>query len=41
MVLKFEMEFPDELKAAIYTQENLKNWIETLVTSITKNGEKF
>jgi hypothetical protein len=38
---KFETEFPGELKETGYTREDLKNWIETLETGITKNGRKF
>jgi hypothetical protein len=37
----FENEFPDELKEAGYSKEDLQNWINTLETGVTKNGRKF
>jgi hypothetical protein len=38
---KFETDFPEKLKESGYTKEDLKIWIETLETGITKNGRKF
>ncbi|MDP4086013.1 MAG: hypothetical protein Q8934_15525 [Bacillota bacterium] len=38
---KFEKEFPEELSEAGYSKEDLKIWIKTLETGITKNGRVF
>ncbi|MGG5253537.1 hypothetical protein ACQYAD_08580 [Neobacillus sp. SM06] len=38
---KFDKEFPNQLKEAGYSQVDLKEWIKTLETGITKNGRKF
>lgn len=37
----FENKFPEELKERGYGVEDLKNWIKTLETGITRNGRKF
>ncbi|MFC5732164.1 hypothetical protein [Cytobacillus gottheilii] len=38
---KFDSEFPEQLNELGYTENDLKEWIETLETGITKNGRKF
>ncbi|WP_413356693.1 hypothetical protein AA0X71_18020 [Robertmurraya sp. 2P01SA] len=37
----FEKEFPHELIKLGYTEDDLKNWIKTLESGITKNGREF
>ncbi|MBP3040570.1 hypothetical protein J9303_13850 [Bacillaceae bacterium Marseille-Q3522] len=38
---KFDNEFPEDLVKRGYSKNDLKNWIETLETGVTKNGRKF
>ena len=38
---RFDTDFPEELINSGYTKEDLKIWIETLETGMTKNGRKF
>lgn len=38
---RFDFEFPEELKAHGFTKDDLKLWIETLETGMTRNGRKF
>lgn len=37
----FENKFPEELKNKGYTFDDLKSWIITLETGVTKKGRKF
>ncbi|WP_244988938.1 hypothetical protein [Robertmurraya siralis] len=38
---RFETEFPPELIERGYTKKDLKSWIKTLESGITKTGKKF
>lgn len=37
----FDKEFPGELKEMGYTEKDLKSWIKTIETGITKTGRVF